>query len=222
MAEFAECSANSRELGSALSRAMEQLGMSGMKGLSREALQALEGSLDLTEMELAEVARQVRELERLEDALAAAQLAKTLNEMGELDGAACAGCQTISDYASFYASLLEGMEGRGVGPGMGGPGTGRGGDAPEDPEAETDFKPALSRSDVTAGRMLLEWKTRGLSDAGHAREDYRRSVREIKQSWSEAMLREQVPPGYRAAIQKYFDSIKETRGDGDGDASGAE
>ena len=90
---------------------------------------------------------------------------------------------------------------------------GRGGQAPEDDTLETEYKSELSRSAMTAGKMLMQWKTKGLGRRGRAREDFLRSVREVKQGVSEAIRREQVPPGYHDAIRKYFDSIKEERHD---------
>ena len=94
---------------------------------------------------------------------------------------------------------------------MGGPGIGRGGKAPEKPEEKTDFTPERSRSAYKAGKILLQWKTRQVSDPGTVRENYQRQVQAVKQGVSEAILQEQVPPGYHEAIKKYFDSLEETR-----------
>ena len=209
--EFARSGVSSEALERALARACRELEMSGGKGLSKQALEALQSSLDLTEQELAALARTVRELQTLEDALATMQMAKALNDLGALDGKGGGGCKGISDYAALYRSLLAQMggQGRGMGPGMRGPGTGMGGQAPEDETLDTEYKSRLSRSAMTAGKMLMQWKTKGIGKRGRAREDFLRSVRDVKQGCEEAILREQVPPGYREAIKKYFDSIEE-------------
>ena len=55
--------------------------------------------------------------------------------------------------------------------------------------------------------MLMEWKTREVSEAGPARDDYLRAVQDVRQQASEAVVSEQIPPGYQAAIQKYFDTL---------------
>ncbi|MHC4202141.1 MAG: hypothetical protein ACYSU0_19290 [Planctomycetota bacterium] len=216
LSQFARDGAGSEALSRAVSQAREQLEMSGAKGMSRKALDALGESLNLTEQEIGALSRATRELQTLEDALAAMQMAKALNELGKLDGKGCGGCQGIGDYASLYKQLLaQGGQGRGMRPGMGGAGLGmgdrgmgRGGEAPEDDELETEYKSELSRSSMTAGRMLMQWKTKGLGKRGRAREDFLRSVKNVKQGYEEAILREQVPPGYREAIKKYFDSIE--------------
>ncbi len=97
----------------------------------------------------------------------------------------------------------------GKGPGMGQRGQGEGGKAPEKDDADTDFKPDQARSALTAGKMLLKWKERGISHAGKAKEEYLHSVEKVKQGVSEAILHEQIPPGYHEAIKKYFDTMGE-------------
>ncbi|MFH0911929.1 MAG: hypothetical protein V1918_10550 [Planctomycetota bacterium] len=91
---------------------------------------------------------------------------------------------------------------------MKGPGLGEGGKAPEDETLKTDYKSERSKSALTAGKMLLQWKTRGLSDAGQAEEDYLRQVQEVKQNAGEAVLQEEVPPGYHESIKRYFDTLE--------------
>ncbi|KPK99785.1 MAG: hypothetical protein AMK75_06350 [Planctomycetes bacterium SM23_65] len=61
---------------------------------------------------------------------------------------------------------------------------------------------------MTAGKILLKWKTLGTAPAGKAKIEYDQQIREVKKGVSEAILREQVPPGYHDAIRKYFDSLE--------------
>jgi len=102
--------------------------------------------------------------------------------------------------------MTEGGEGDGEG--LGGEGMGEGGVAPEDDSIATDFKTEQSRSPVTAGKVLLSVKTKGLSDKGDASKEYKSAVRAIKQGYSEAILHEQVPPGYHEGIKSYFDNFE--------------
>jgi hypothetical protein len=96
----------------------------------------------------------------------------------------------------------------GIGAGMGGPGTGEGGLAPEDPDAVTNFKTSKARTALQAGRMLMQIKTQGTAPSGEAEISHVEALEQVKQGYSEAILQEQVPPGYHDAIRKYFDSLK--------------
>lgn len=207
LSEFVERKLNSKAASGALAQAAEQLGLSGMEGLSPEALEALKESLNLTELEIANLAQSINDLKKLEEALKALQLAKRLNDLNALDGSECAGCKGIGEYAELYKKLMEGQEGD-VGAGMQGPGVGVGGKAPEDDQAKSDFVSEQSKSAMTAGKILLSWKTQELSDPGKARIDYEAQVKEVKKGVSEAVLREQIPPGYHDAIRDYFDSME--------------
>ena len=84
---------------------------------------------------------------------------------------------------------------------------GRGGKVDEDDSAVTDFKTEKSKSQIRAGKVLLSMKTKGLSDRGDAKKNYLSAVRRIKQGVSEAIVQEQVPPGYHEGIKSYFDKI---------------
>ena len=217
--EFASSDAASPELKDALARAMQALSaMQGRTGqaseLSEEAARALAESLDLTEQELESLAQAMRNLERLEDALSACRACKSCNGRNGLEGLGKAGAgdggsqyRSLEDYRKLYEELMSGQCSGGEGPGMGGPGRGRGNVAPEDDKLVTDTKSEKSDSHVGAGRMLLEWKTQGMSDAGEARKAYREAVAGVRQSLSEAIAAEEVPPGYHETIRGYFDSL---------------
>lgn len=203
--DFASNNVNSQPLSAALKRAMQQLEMAKNDDLSAEAMEALSQSLDLTKMELEEIAQSAKDLKELEEALKTLQMAKKLNDEEKLDGEACQACQSMSDYAELYAQMMGGMDGDGDG--LGGEGIGRGGEAPEDDAVDTAFKSEQSKSAVTAGKVLLSLKTKGLSDTGEVTSEYRDLIGEVKQGISEAILQEQIPPGYHDGIKTYFDSI---------------
>ena len=42
------------------------------------------------------------------------------------------------------------------------------------------------------------------------KEEFLKYVREVKQGESEAILQEQIPPGYRDAVKRYFDLMEES------------
>lgn len=202
----------------ALGRAMQQLDMASLEGLSQEALEALQQSLALSELELQALAQNMRDLEALQQALQAAQLAQMLNQLQPLDGAQAGQCQGqgMAAYAALYRQLLSQCQGgggtgagrgSGSGAGMGGPGRGRGGIAPENESQQTQFQTERSRTAMSAGRMLMQLKTKELAPAGEAQVDYREQVAAVKQGVSEAILQEEVPPGYHDAIRQYFDTI---------------
>ena len=209
---------NSKQLAAALKRAMTQLESSQIEGLSSESLEAMLESLDLANLELEEIAQSVKDLKALEEALKALQWAKRLNDREMLDGEACKNCTSMKDYEELYAKMRAGMGGAGgdgMGPGLGGRGMGRGGKAPEDDSVLTDFKAERSKSAVTAGKILLSLKTKGLNDRGQAVKNYRKLIRNVKQGISEAIEQEQIPPGYHEGIKSYFDNIKPTPSESD-------
>lgn len=186
-----------------------------MEGLSEEALKALQETLGLTEQELEDLARAVKELKSLENALGTVQLAKSLNSMDKLDGEACKGLGALKEYEELYKRILAAAGTQEQGPGMRGSGVGEGGKAPESP-TDTASKSELSRSALTAGKMLMEWKVRGLSQPGESKEDFSHLLKDVRQGVSEAILQEQVPQNYHETIKRYFGSIGEEVGKSSG------
>ena len=194
----------------ALKRAMEQLDLAKLSQLSKEAMDAARDSLNLSEEELAKLAQSMKDLQSLEDALKNLQMAKMLADAKCLDGEACKKCNGMGDYAALYDALIQ--KKNIIGPGMGkNGGLGAGGKAPEDDSLKTDFKPEKEQSKLAGGKTLLQWKTSEVGETGARAEDFRDAIRDVKQRVSEAITAEQVPPGYHAAIQKYFDALPETQ-----------
>ncbi len=77
-----------------------------------------------------------------------------------------------------------------------------------DPKAKVNFKTEKDNSQLTAGKTLLEWNEKGMSENGHASKEYVQSVKTLKEGVSEAILKEEIPPGYHDQIQKYFDDME--------------
>jgi hypothetical protein len=203
---FAATGLKSQPLEAALSRALSQLQMGQMPNLSQEAMQGMHDSLDLAGLELSQLQKMMDELQSLDQALDTLRLAQQCNGMSCLNGAGCSGLQGMGDYASLYSQLMRNT--RGSGGGMKGPGTGKGGLAPEDETLDTGFKTEKSKSALRAGKILMTWETQQLSDPGHARENYIENVAAVRQGVNEAILSDQIPPGYHDSIQKYFDTLR--------------
>lgn len=208
--DFSREKVNSKPLTAALERAKKQLEMSKMEGMHSESAEAAAASTDLAKMELQEIAQSAKDLKALEEALKVIQMAKRLADKEKLDGEQSEGLGDLSEYEEFYAELMAQLglgEGEGDGEGMGGRGTGEGGVAPEDDSVETGFKTEQSKSAVTAGKILMSVKTKGMSDRGDAKKDYREAIQQVKQGVNEAILQEQIPPGYHEGIKSYFDNL---------------
>lgn len=209
MSDFATKEAGSQPLAAALQRAKDQM-TALQKGesekLQQEALQALQESLELSQMEAENLAQAARDMKSLEEALQLISMSKRLNSEEKLDGEACENCQSLSDYAELYQQMMAGMEG--TGPGGGEEGFGEGGEMPEDESVKTDFVDETSKTAVQKGKVLLSMKTKGMSDTGEARKEYRAALTDVKQGVAEAIEQEQIPPGYIETIQRYFDNIE--------------
>ncbi len=192
---------NSPQLAAALQRALDQLGQNSKSGMDGAA-----DSLQLSEQELSQLAQAMKDGQALEDALKNLQMARQLCELGQLDGEACKSCNGMSDYAALFAAKCAGLQPGQGGSGMG-PGIGNGAKRPEDESAKTGFKSEKSPSRLTAGKMLLEWKTKEVGETGARSEEFREGMQRVKQGVSEAIQQEQVPTGYHEAIKKYFDAL---------------
>jgi len=205
--QFAEKKTSKKELANALDRAMKQLGMA-TKGdkIDPEAMQALKESLELTEKEMDQLAKDVNDLKKVEDAMEVAQLAQQLNRAGKLDGEKCENCDGLADYEELLRELMGEMA---EGDGLGGEGQGRGDKAPENDELASKFKDENSTSPVKAGKMLMSLNSKGEGEKGESKETYQNLVRTLQQGVSEAIQKEDIPPGYQDNIKKYFEDLDE-------------
>lgn len=209
LADFMNANMGSQAAQGAIKQAMEQLDMAGLEGLDKDAMQALQNSTELLNRELEKLGEMARDIQDLEMAMEASQLAKQLNQLKKLQGAGRQGLEEMSDYNDFYQQMLQAAKGRkGIGEKPGEPGGG-GGKVDENPDATTEDKKEISQSKLQAGKILMRWKSKGMGKSGKAKEEYLKSVKEVKQGVSEAILKEQIPPGYHESIKKYFDNIKE-------------
>jgi hypothetical protein len=213
LAQFAEEQAGSKTLAAALKRTQEQMRMAAKAAeaatgdpkdpATQEALKAAAESAKLADKELEQMAQSAKDLKDLEQALSVLQMAKNLNNNDLLDGQKMEGLQSMSDYEAMYAKLMKDAQ----------PDTGEfgeGGPADEDDSKKSKFKTEMSKSQISKGKVLLTLKTKGMGEHADVKEQYRSAVRDVKQGLSEAILREEIPPGYHEGIKSYFDSIEET------------
>jgi hypothetical protein len=218
LSQFAEAMKDivkSPNVDEALNRALAQIDAAKLNELAQEATQDALRSLDLSQKELEQLAQSMKDGKSLEEALKNLQMAKQLAVAGKLDGTNGKDGQSQEDYAALFAekmaevSLQEDPDGNGRA-GMGA-GIGNGARRPEDDSVKTGFKSEKSKSMLTDGKMLLEWKSKDVGASGERAEEFRDAVRGVKQGVSEALQAEQVPPGYHDAIKKYFDTLPEKK-----------
>ncbi len=196
---------SSQALDSDLQRALQQLAMSDTPELSNQALKDMSASLSLSQQELDQLAKAMSDMKDMEDALKALQFAKELNGLQGLDGKDFTKMGDLEAYASFCQGKCNSLCDN---PGMGmNGGYGYGPRPYGDDSQASKFKQQKDPSPLQAGKMLMEWKTREVSQAGPAREDYLQAVQDVRQQASEAVVEEQIPPGYQAAIKSYFDTL---------------
>jgi hypothetical protein len=220
MAEQLRQQLGEKGMNEALQRALEQMDLAQLKELAKDALDAANQSMGLSEKELERMAEMFKDMKNVQDALKNLQAAKQLNEKGGLDGkdAKDAGADSQADYEKLYQKLLAerggGQGGEGQGRGQNGqgksgnnPGVGQGGSVGEDPTAKTGLKEEKAKTQIGAGKLLMEWKEEGVGEIGDRAGEYQAAVRAIKEGVAEAIRNEQIPPGYHSAIQKYFDRI---------------
>ena len=231
LADFTSDQGTPKELNEALSRAMQQLDMASMPGMSQEGMKATGESLKLAMLEMGAMDQSMRDFESLEQALDALRMAQALNNMGGLDGeGAAAGAgegEGLGGYAEYYARMMAQMgapgqgagmgdgQGQGVGQGTGkggtgGQGQGQGGVLPEDPSAQTAHKTEKAPTKLTAGRILMQWKTNEKAAKGEVKHDYTQALADLNKEVSEAIVQEEVPPGLHDTIMRYFDTIEQS------------
>jgi hypothetical protein len=210
LTQFAEEQTGSKTLAAALKRTQEQMRMAAKAAAgdpkdpaTEEALKAAAESAKLADKELEQIAQSAKDLKDLEQALSVLQMAKNLNNKDLLDGQKMEGLQSMAEYEAMYDKLMKDAT----------PDTGEfgeGGPVDENDSKKSKFKTELSKSQISKGKVLLTLKTKGMGEHADVKEQYRSAVRDVKQGLSEAILREEIPPGYHEGLKGYFDSIEET------------
>ncbi len=211
----------SQPMDAAMQRAMEQLQMAKQQGMNKDAMKALAESLNLSQQELQQIQKAQKDMQAVEDALKTLQMAKKAHGMKPLDGKQCEGKGDLTEYAAMFEKTCNGgapgnkpgegqqgdqaMEG---GQGLG-PGQGTGNRPHGDDTADSKFDKQNTPSQLQAGKMLMEWKTHELGEKGEVKQDFLKAVADIRQQASEAVLQEQIPPGYHPTIKNYFNTLSD-------------
>lgn len=210
MSDFMSSQMGSQSVQNAMNQAMKQMNMN-QEGLDKKAIQdALNNSMELMNRELERLSEMSQDIRDLEMAMQAAQLAQQLNQLNKLKGAGKQGLEEIEDYADYYNKMMENAQCSKDGEGTGQQGKG-GGFPGENVDAQMGVKREISKSKLQAGKILMKWNVKGMGKSGSVKEEYLESIKKVKQGVSEAILKEQVPPGYHKSIKKYFDNIKPTK-----------
>jgi hypothetical protein len=208
LANFMKTQCGSRSCQNALKSAMEQLNMSGMNGVNQTAaMKSLANAMNLTQRELQKLQQMANDLKDLEMASKACQMARELNNLKRSMAANQNGMQSMEDYAKFYEQCVKQCKGKGKGKGKGKPGGG-GGKAEENDKAQTAMKDEKSNSKLQPGKILMRWNVKGMGKIGTVDENYKGTVEKVKRDANEAILKEEVPPGYHDAIKRYFKDMK--------------
>lgn len=133
----------------------------------------------------------------------------------DADGEDCEQCEGKGKCSSCNGSGNNGSQGQGNGQGQGtgqlasGNGTGngtQGGGRPGENEVDANTVKQNAKSKTQPGKILMEWKTKGLSEKGEVSEEYQAAMQEIREGVDEAISKEKIPPGYHDIIKKYFSS----------------
>ena len=118
----------------------------------------------------------------------------------------CGGCNGTGQGSGSGSSQMTGQgQGQGNGRGTGQRGQG-GGVVGENEDAETSQKREQASSKNQPGKILMQWKTKGVSESGQVTVEYQEAIEEIKAGVDEAIAKEKIPPGYHNVIKKYFSS----------------
>jgi hypothetical protein len=210
LSQFAEEQTGSKTLAAALKRTQEQMRMAAKAAAGdpkdpagQEALKAAAESAKLADKELEQIAQSAKDLKDLEQALSVLQMAKNLNNADMLDGKKVEGLNSMSEYEKMFAELMKKANPDDDNFGDGGP-------VDENDSSKSKFKTEMSKSHISKGKVLLTLKTKGMGEHADVKEQYRTAVRDVKQGLSEAILHEEIPPGYHEGIKGYFDSMSES------------
>jgi hypothetical protein len=211
MSQFLKNTTKSDRVNAAMKRAMKQMDSACSNPQNKQALQNLADSMKLSKRELEQLAQNLRDIQKLEDAMKALQSANRANQNNSMEGMNDQDFAGLEDYKDYFDKLQKGKgNGKRKGHGAGqGTGMADGSKVDENPDVKTKSRVVKGRGKLQAGKILMKWNVKELSKHGQVKEDYRKEVKKVKQSANEAILKEQVPPGYHESIKRYFNSIKE-------------
>lgn len=190
--------------GSAAKQLAQKLKQAGAKAQDGQTGEAME-SMTMAQEQLSELEKTQAEAAQLESALADLQ-----NERGKLGQKPCSECKGTGQQGDKPCPDCKG------GGGMGGPGRGRGGNAPSEATA-VGFK--TERQTVHTGKGAIIGQT--LFDGEQVKGEVKSNLVEIvtagEREASDRIDRDRVPRQYQGAVKAYFtnvqDSLKKLKSD---------
>ena len=128
---------------------------------------------------------------------------------GACGGAGCSGCGRGSCLVAMRRPWAPG-ESKFFGPGMGGPGRGRGARVGELSDVNATFKPTMLPGSLTKGKLLADIIQKGAPDEGaEATLEYvTGTFQAVQQEAEQALTKEEIPPGAKEFVRQYFGSIE--------------
>ncbi len=200
------------ELASELNRLAEALSdtggtMSGDTEALSEALAQLaaalqEGDADATSEALAQAQDALIDMDTLQDEI------EMLAEYASLceSGGRCLGRGESLATSDMTGVFSEG-DSRRRGPGMGGPGIGRGGIAPDE-EEDVQFEPDRIAGRIRPGRVMGSFFVDGTQVRGEARVEFVETVESAQMEAQDAINRGRIPRAYVDLVHDYFESMQ--------------
>ena len=102
---------------------------------------------------------------------------------------------------------------QGSGPGMGGPGSGRGGTVGDLPDVQGGFSPTFLPGEMTPGKVLSSIMKHNAPDEDPeaTTEFVSETIIEVQQAAEEALTKEEIPQGSKEFVRQYFGSLEPER-----------
>ena len=151
----------------------------------------------------------------LKDGQLALQDMQDLQEMVKQMRAMCKACKggqggaiNIPGAADVVAGIFNAGDGRQPGPGMGGPGIGKGGQAPVQP-GNVGFNSEQLKGTLQSGRAVGSYFADGRQVKGEAVADFVEATAAARAAADEAIEQEQIPRAYQDLVNDYFTGMKE-------------
>lgn len=118
------------------------------------------------------------------------------------------GALNIPGAADAVAGIFTPGDGREPGPGMRGPGIGRGGVAPIEP-GNAAFNTEQLKGKLQSGRAVGSYFTNGRQVKGEAIAQFTEAAAAARSAADEAIEQEQIPKAYQNFVNDYFTGMKE-------------
>lgn len=203
------------ELSKALAQALSEAAAGMESGDMSKAMEALDNA-ELSAADMQALAQQLQAMQGVQASLAqwqqgmmgpsqyCRQCGAKLKECK--NGANCTGCGAGHSCSGTCGSCA----GNGVGPGMGGPGRGAGGQVGNLPNPNVAFQPTKLQGGMTKGKILagIMQKTTPDQDAQPTQDYVVKTFESVQQEAEQALTKEEIPPGAKEYVRQYFGNLE--------------